>query len=239
MDVTEPGHRADRRWRLLAALVLSLALAGTVAACGEDDESSDDSADAASAAAPEHEVGVIGRIDQEGPSFEGYGYVTHLSGAEDASLFAPEDSGGAAAVEASEDRALLTFSFSTDLTSRAIHPPIFTTESEGTIDFYFSEQPTGDFDDPASFTEGDRVAGGALGVDTTVSVYAPDSGIVTADGTFEQESSSSFELGDGSHELGEEGLEMQVAMKGQGKLLDPALPRSVIDFSGDLTASDD
>jgi len=223
---------------LLAALVVSFALAGTVAACGGDDEA-DDAADAGAETAPQNEVGVIGRIDQEGPSFEGYGYVTHLSGAEDASLFAQGASGGPAAVEASEDSALLTFTFSTDLTSRAIHPPIFTTKSEGTIDFYFSEQPAGDFDDPASFTEGDRVAGGALGVDTTVSVYAPESGIVTADGTFEQESSSSFELDDGSHELGEEGLEMSVSMKGQGELLDAALPRSVIDFSGDLTASDD
>ena len=237
--VTEPGHSANCPWRLLAALVVSLALTGTVAGCGDDDETADSSADTGSAAAPENEVGVIGRIDQEGPSFEGYGYVTHLSGAEDASLFAQEDNGEPAVVEASEDSALLTFSFSTDLTSRAINAPIFTTESEGTIDFYFSEQPAGDFDDPASFTEGDRVAGGALGVHTTVSVYAPDSGIVTADGTFEQESSSSFELDDGSHELGEEGLEMRVAMKGQGKLLDPALPKSVIDFSGDLTASDD
>jgi hypothetical protein len=72
-----------------------------------------------------------------------------------------------------------------------------------------------------------------------VSVFAPNSGNVTADGTFEQETSSSFELEDGSHELGEEGLEMRVSMKGQGELLDPELPRSVIDFSGDLTASDD
>jgi hypothetical protein len=216
---------------------MSLALAATVAACGDDDEA-DDSADA-EAASSEIEVGVIGRIDQEGPRFEGYGYVIHLSGAEDALLFAQGTSGESDAVEASEDSAKLTFSFSTDLTSRAIHPPIFTTESEGTIDFYFSEQPAGNFDDPASFTEGERVAGGALAVDTTVSVFAPNSGNVTADGTFEQESSSSFELEDGSHNLGEEGLEMRVSMKGQGELLDPELPRSVIDFSGDLTASDD
>jgi hypothetical protein len=234
--MSEPLHSAHHAWRLLAALVMSVALAATVAAC--DDDEADDSADA-EAAASENEVGVIGRIDQEGPSFEGYGYVTHLDGAEDASLFAQETSGEPEAVEASEESALLTFSFSTELTSRAIHPPIFKTESEGTIDFYFSEQPTRNFDDPASFTEGERVAGGALAVNATVSVFAPNSGNVSADGTFEQESSSSFELEDGLHELGEEGLGMRVSMTGQGELLDPELPRSVIDFSGDLMASDD
>jgi hypothetical protein len=235
--VSKPAHRANRTRRYLMALVMSVALAATVAACGDDDEA-DDSADA-EAGSSEIEVGVIGRIDQEGPRFEGYGYVTHLGGAEDALLFAQETSGESDAVEGSEESAHLTFSFSTDLTSRAVHPPIFATESEGTLDFYFSDQPTGNFDDPASFTEGERVASGALAVDTTVSVFAPNSGNVTADGTFEQETSSSFELEDGSHELGEEGLEMRVSMKGQGELLDPELPRSVIDFSGDLTASDD
>jgi hypothetical protein len=235
--VGRPLHSAHHAGRLLAALVISVALAATVTACAGDDEA-DDAADA-EAAASENEVGVIGRIDQEGPRFEGYGYVTHLGDVEDASLFAQETGGEPEAVEASEESARLTFSFSTELTSRAIHPPIFKTESEGTIDFYFNEQPAGNFDDPASFTEGERVAGGVLAVNATVSVFAPDSGHVTADGTFEQESLSSFELEDGSHELGEEGLEMRVSMTGQGELLDPELPRSVVDFSGDLTPSDD
>jgi hypothetical protein len=220
---------------------MSLPLAGAVVACGGEDGSAEQSSgDLGTAPAPENGIELVGRIDQEGPSFEGYGYVTHLSGAEDASLFAGSAEGGEPpAVEGSEDAARLTFSLATDLTTRAIHEPVFATASEGSIDFYFNEQPAGDFEDPESFAQGDEVASGTLRVHTIINVFAPNRGIATADGVFEQESATSFDLEGESHQLGHEGLEMRVFMTGQGELLNAELPRSVIDFSGNLTAAND
>src|SRR3712207_1235010 len=108
--------RRAASWALLLLAIPSLGLFG----CGDDD---DDGAEGANA------FEFVGRIDQDGPTFTGYGYVTHVDGVEDRRLF------GSAPLAASERTARLTFRFRTRADSRANLREVFAIHSTGTIEF--------------------------------------------------------------------------------------------------------
>ena len=97
----------------------------------------------------------VGRINQSGPMFEAFGYLTHISGLPAASLFshpAPRD----------ETTARFTFYARTRLISRAVVANIFNVTSGGRARFYLDRSPDGDFDRPASFRDGTRIAAGRI-----------------------------------------------------------------------------
>ena len=102
--------------------------------------------------------------------FEAFGYLTHISGLPAASLFshpAPRD----------ETTARSTFYARTRLISRAVVANIFNVTSGGRARFYLDRSPDGDFDRPASFRDGTRIAAERMRFQTILNVQAPNSGI--------------------------------------------------------------
>ena len=202
----------------LAALT---GVAALVFAAGCGDGSDDDSGESGSNA-----LEFIGRVDQTGPSFNGYGYVTHVDGIDDSELFTGSP------ISASEKTARITFSFKTQLSSRAALEDVFALHSKGTIDFFFNATPAASFDDPASFSKGEAVGSGPLDFQSTISVYAPDKGIFDAAGSLTFDQVSDFDLDGSTQSLAEKGQTQRVNLAGTGARSNAVLPKSVINFAG-------
>jgi hypothetical protein len=212
-----------RRPRLCrATLILGMlaATAAIAAGCGGDDDDGSGNVDNA--------VELSGRIDQNGPSFKGYGFVTRLDGVEESALTV----GGGS--EITEKDARVTFVFDAELTSRAIVGDSFSVATDGTATFYLNEQPGASFDDADSFAAGEEVASGTLRATDVVTVYAPNRGIATATGSLELEDASSFDLDGTEAEIGESGDEFRLTLTGRGIRTDALIPESNFDFAGQL-----
>lgn len=200
---------------------LAVGLAATIplaSGCGGDSGGGSGGADNA--------LEFSGRIDQVGPKFTGYGFVTRLDGVESTAL---TEAGGS---EITEKDARVTFVFDADLKSRAIVGDSFSVDTEGTATFYLDDQPGASFDDSKSFAAGEKVATGKLRVTNVVTVYAPDSGIETASGSLELEDASSFSLGGKDVSIGEGGDEYRITLTGRGTRADALIPKSNFDFAG-------
>jgi hypothetical protein len=200
--------------RLCSVLAAALLLAG----CGGSDGDGK--------AADSNAIEFVGRIDQEGPRFTGYGYLTHAEGAEDRALF------DSPLLDASERSARLTFRFETRATSRGNLREVFAIHSTGTIEFFVRDRPGADFDDPDSFAEGRRVGGGSLDVQNIITVHAPNRGIADASGLLELDEAREFEVGGEQLTIGEEGDSLRVTLAGAGTRSNAVLPRAVINFAG-------
>jgi hypothetical protein len=199
-------------------------MAALAAGCGGDDDDSE---------SVDNAVELSGRIDQNGPTFKGYGIVTRLDGVDSSALTV----GGGSEITAKDAR--LTFVFDSELTSRAIVGDSFSVATEGTVTFRLDDTPAADFADPDSFVEGrEQVAEGTLRVTDVVTVYAPNRGIATATGSLELEDASSFDLGGTEAEIGESGDEFRVTLTGRGIRTDALIPESNFDFAGQLVLDD-
>jgi hypothetical protein len=95
---------------------------------------------------------LIGRSDQNGTTVTHYGYVTHVNGVPDATLFFDP------AIR-TEATARVTYFGTTTLNSRHVLGNIITTATApGTLTFYTRESAGATFDDPSSFAVGTPVA---------------------------------------------------------------------------------
>jgi hypothetical protein len=186
---------------------------------------------------PATAIELVGHFDQVGGSIHGYGFVSHVSGLDDSSLFVGGGSWFTAASGATEKPALLTFRFDTSLTNRAIHGPIIDVGQQGTFEFYLHQHPSSDFDNPASFASGRKVASGSLSAQEVLDVIAPNRGIATASGSLTETSVTSFVLGGARRELGHPGLGMRISISGKGQRTAVSPPAAKFDFAGDLTVA--
>ena len=215
-------------WRpRLGVVQLLVALAATAAlvagGCGDDDDGSEGADNA---------VELSGRIDQNGPAFKGYGFVTRIDGVNSSALTV----GGGS--EITEKDARVTFVFDTELTSRAIVGDSFSVATAGAVTFYVNDRPGASFEDSESFAAGEEVASGNLRVTDVVTVYAPNRGIATATGSLELEDASSFDLDGTEASIGESGDEFRVTLTGRGIRTDALIPESNFDFAGELVLDD-
>ena len=197
------------------------------AGCGDDN-----SGGGAGGGHADNALELSGRIDQIGPKFKGYGFVTRVEGVGPSAL---AKSGGS---ELTEKNARVTFVFDTDLTSRAIVGNSFSVATEGTVTFYLDEKPGASFDDPDSFAAGEKVASGTLRVTNVVTVYAKNSGIATATGSMEFEDASSFDLGGESVSIGNSGDKYRLTLTGRGTRTEAIIPKSNFDFAGQAVLVD-
>lgn len=178
-------------------------------------------------------IEVVGRFDQAGTEIHGYGFLSHVSGIDDAALFS--GGGSLLGAGASEKQALLTFSFQTTLTNRAVHGSIINVGQRGTFDFFLSQRPLADFARPESFAQGEKVASGRLDVQDVLTVTAPNRGLATATGDLLESSARPFTVGGATHVLGRAGQTMHVSIGGPGRRTRVFPPASQFDFAGSLT----
>jgi hypothetical protein len=170
----------------------------------------------------------IGRINQEGPNFTGFGYLTHVQDLNQAQLFTNP-------ATASEATARFTFFATATMTSRAILSDVFVINSAGTMTFYFNASPSGrNFNNPNSFTSGVKIATASMRYHDILLVQGPNKGIATGSAELVQLTAASFTLGGTSYRLGQPGLIYRFSTVGNGTRTDPnpAFPRSFVLFAG-------
>ena len=172
----------------------------------------------------------IGRIDQNGGSFTGYGYLSYISGLDQTLLFIDP------AVH-SPETAHFTFYSTASLTARDILGTIFTINSLGTVSIYYQTTPTGTFADPNSFKAGTLIATYNIRGQDILSVQAPNLGIAIGFSEMEQTAAVPFNIGNAQQQFGQVGLLLRSFYTGEATRTDPVTPVSFILYSGNATVT--
>lgn len=173
----------------------------------------------------------IGRIDQNGFNFTGYGYLTHIKGLSDDQIYTSP-------AAASEDTARFTYVATATLTSRAILSDVFVINSQGTITFYFTESPPDrDFNNPTSFASGTPIATGSMRYQDILLVQSSNRGLATGVSEVTQLSDTSFTLGGQSYQFGQSNLFYRFSTVGNGTRTDPGPPISFVLLAGNAVTS--
>ncbi len=173
----------------------------------------------------------IGRVDQNGGNFTFIGYLTRVKGLDEASLFAGGDP-----TARTEKTARFTLYAETTLTSRSKVENVFAVDSTGRLDIFFDETPSGsaDFTDPGSFSQGDLIASFSIRFQNSISVIAENQGISKGWGVLAQTKAGHFRLDGRRLQFGHVGQRQRVFAAGQGTLLNPGTPVSVIFITGNM-----
>lgn len=167
----------------------------------------------------------VGRIDQDGFNFTGYGYLTYIRGLDNSQLFTNP-------ITPTEGTAHFTFFATATLTSRAIISNIFVIDSLGPMTFYYQSNPQADFNNPTSFASGTPIATASVRFHNILNVQGPNQGIATNIGEVTQFTATPFTLGQETYQLGRAGLLHRLSATGQGTRTDPVIPRSFVLFAG-------
>jgi len=206
---------------LLFVAVLGVAVAG----CGK-------SASAATPAVALKEDTVfefVGRVDQNDLSVKSYGYLTHVSGLNDADLFS------VAFPAWNEGTAKFTFVTNSTLNARFLIPGVFTVAGSGDTTYYFTSTPTGTFTDPATFATGTEIATTSGRYTDANTVIAPGQGVINGSGQVTQNSATSVTVGSSPFTLGAAGLLVRISYSGLATRTDPTANTSFTYLSGRAT----
>lgn len=192
-----------------------------------------------SKAAAVEEVGAdayqfAGRIDQDGVSFTGYGYLYDIQGLAPNELFSDPNN-------PSESTAYFTYYATATLTSRAtVTDParaMFALDSAGEITFYYQLYPSASFDNPASFATGTVIAVASLSFQDILSVQSSDRGLSIGNGEFATITSDSFSFGGETLRFGHPGIVHQVSTFGDAQRTDSMIPQSSVLLAGNAVRS--
>lgn len=172
----------------------------------------------------------IGKLDEPTVSAATfYGYVTHVAGASDASLFTDP-------AQRTEATAKLTFVSNITLDAHLVQQPLFVTTGSGRARFYFNPAAGAKIDDPASFAQGKLVATDSLRFRDVLAALSQTTGIQSAVGDLRQLSAGNLTLGGKQYRFGRVGLRQRVTMHGEGtRTLEP-LSRTVV-TAGDMVVT--
>jgi hypothetical protein len=176
----------------------------------------------------------VGRIDQDGFEFTGYGYLYDIQGLTPTELFSNP-------ANASETTARFTYYATATLTSRAIVTDtvrgIFALDSVGTITYYHQATPSASFADPESFANGIPIATASIRFQDILSVQSPNRGIAVGKGEFSVSTTTPFTFGGESVRFGREGLTYQIATFGDGLRTNAQIPQSSVLLAGSAVNS--
>ena len=167
----------------------------------------------------------VGRVDQVGGDFTGYGYLSYIRGLDNNQLFTNP-------LQPGEATARFTFFTTITLTSRAVISSVFAIDSAGATTFYFNPAAGASFHDPQSFTKGSKIVTADVRYQNVLNVQAPNLGIATGVGELVQHSAAAFTLGGQSYQLGHTGMIQRIATTGEGTRTDAVKPVSFVVLSG-------
>jgi hypothetical protein len=177
-----------------------------------------------------HALEVIGALVQDGVDLTGHGYLTRISGLSDALLYTGPDP--------NEAGARFTFSAAVKVVSRSVRGSVFSATGIGTIDFFLDPEGGGDFNSPATFADGTRIARYAARFQNVLTVIAPNQAVITLDGELEQRQARPFELDGRHYRLGRRRLRERLSAQGLGTRTDAAAPRAGFDVVGSVVLAD-
>jgi hypothetical protein len=182
-------------------------------------------------------VEFVGRAEQNALSVSIFGYVTHVVGLDDASLFATSNP-----LLRNETNARISFTATTTVSQafQVLPQPavssLFDTDSSGTLTFYFTETPSGrTFDNAASFGGGSAIARYSLQFQDVVAALVgvdPNRGVVDSHGQLCQQSVNAFRLAGETHRLGHPGAQRSVFTHGWTVRTNANPPQSFTHFGG-------
>jgi len=166
---------------------------------------------------------VVGRLVQDGLAVTGHGFLTRLSGVTDSAMFRGSDRTAAGA--------RFTFTAATEVRDRFISGALFSATLLGTISFFFDEQG-GDFENPATFADGRRIASFDARIQNVLTVIGPDQALTTLRAELTQRTAPRFSLDGRRTRYGRRGLRSGLWATGPGTRTDVAAPRAVFEVGG-------
>lgn len=173
----------------------------------------------------ENALEFIGKIDQVGPAFTGYGYMSYISGIPDDQLFSDP-------ANRSEATARFTFASTANLTARSVLETLFVLNAAGSTTIYYNETPNGDFADATTFSSGTPIAISSERWQNIISVQAPDTAINTGMSQFHQTTATPFTLNGSNYQLGHVDMLLRFSYTGEAKRMDRILPTSTVVVAG-------
>jgi len=155
----------------------------------------------------------VGRIDQDGANFVGYGYLTYIHGLTNAQLFSDPNP-----LTQNESSAYFTFYVTATLTSRQVISNVFVLGAQApNVTVYFNSYPNGNFSNPTSFRQaGIPVARYAARYQDILNVQSASHGIATNVGELIQQVANPFTLGTATYYLGQPGVALREWFTGEG-----------------------
>jgi hypothetical protein len=176
--------------------------------------------------AGQNAVEFVGRADQTGPNFVGFGYLTRIYGLTQTLVFTSP-------IINSEATAHFTYYATSTLSSRSVISGVFVVDSIGTIVYYYHATPSASFADPQSFATGIPILTATVHYQDVLNVQAPNLGIASGDAEIVQTDVAPFTLSDGkTYHMGRVGLTGRSYSTGEGTRTNPVLPASFVVMSG-------
>lgn len=209
------------RFPLVVALLIAAGLATVFFASAWQSTSAATAAEIGIAPAGRNSMEFVGIVDQNGPQFSYYGYLTYIAGITQTLLFRDP-------ISHTEATARFTFSGTSTLTGRSVVENLFNLNAAGTVTFYYDETQGADFDDPSSFARGTAIATATTRFHNVLIVTAPNTGIANGEAELTQTVTTPFVVGGQSYQFGRNGLQQRFTYNGIGKRLEPTTPRAVI-----------
>jgi hypothetical protein len=152
----------------------------------------------------------VAKTDQLDSALTGYGYLTHVSGAEDGDLFADPTT---------KTEATARFTLFSTSTLDQVQPfligTLLTHTATGTTTFYFNDAPAGDFKNPNSFKSGQAIATYTTRLHDVLNVISPNQGLTTSVFDLEQRTTTPFTVAGGETRFGRKGLLLHLDATGQ------------------------
>jgi hypothetical protein len=171
---------------------------------------------------------VIGHLDQVGDAITGYGYLTRIHGLRQADLFR-----GPSATEAT---ARFTFFSKVQVNARFIRGALVSVDGVGTLTF-FLDSDGADFADPATFSNGSKIATFAAHFHNLLTVVAPNQGVSSIAGELTQRQARTFSFEGRRTRFGHRGLRLHLSVAGPSTRTAPSPPTAFFEVAGDLTVA--
>lgn len=179
---------------------------------------------------------LVGRIEQQGFTTVGFGYLNYIRGLPTDQLFGP----AASPLLRGEADARFTFHGTGTSTSRSVYENIFAASVPLELTIFYNETPVGaSFDNPDSFKTGTAIATFSIRMQTTLNVQEPNVGVLMAFGESIQTNTSSFALNSAIYTLGHPNLNHRFSLFGQGfrQVEDPVQAYYIVGGSAIITGS--
>ncbi len=167
----------------------------------------------------------VGRADQSGSNFVGYGYMTSVYGLTQTLVFTNP-------VVNSEASAHLTYYGTSTLSAESIISNVFILDSVGTVVYYYNYTPTATFADPHSFATGIPILTETVHYQDIWNVQTPNVGIATGNFEVMQTALTPFTINGQTYHIGRVGLTGRGFSAGEATRTNPITPILFVVHSG-------
>jgi len=176
-------------------------------------------------------IELVGQISQLGEALTACGYLTLINGLSAERLYFP-------GVVRSEATARFTFYGTATVASIQTLDTLIVAIANGHVDFFLRDVAGATFDLPASFAQGQRIAGDDAALQNVLNVTAPGIGVTTVFGDLRRTAADAFHLDGTRYQLGRMGLRSRLTAPGKSRRIEPVAPTSVQFVAGNITNPD-